>query len=163
MLYYYMDLVNKKISDKVEKINKKFVNKAKNDDPEMIISGGFLPLVAPIARVLVPLIAPMVIEAISKKVVGAGATQTALRGAKYLHPNSMGMPSSSFSGGCCTDNDDDDEKVIILGGATQTKFEAKKKVNKKVNKRGEIVKKIMKEKGLSLIEASKYVKKNNLY
>ena len=34
---------------------------------------------------------------------------------------------------------------------------------KKVNKRAEIVKKIMKEKGLSLIESSKYVKANNLY
>ena len=34
---------------------------------------------------------------------------------------------------------------------------------KKVNKRAEIVKKIMKDKGLSLIESSKYVKANNLY
>jgi hypothetical protein len=31
------------------------------------------------------------------------------------------------------------------------------------NKRAEIVKKIMKEKGLSMIEASKYVKENKLY
>lgn len=30
-------------------------------------------------------------------------------------------------------------------------------------KRSEIVKKIMKEKGLKMIEASKYVKENNLY
>ena len=35
--------------------------------------------------------------------------------------------------------------------------------SKKVNKRAEIVKKIMKQHGLSLIEASKYVKANNLY
>ena len=35
--------------------------------------------------------------------------------------------------------------------------------HKKVNKRAEIVKKIMKDHGLSLIEASKYVKANNLY
>ena len=35
--------------------------------------------------------------------------------------------------------------------------------SKKVNKRAEIVKKIMKDKGLSLIEASKYVKTHNLY
>jgi hypothetical protein len=34
---------------------------------------------------------------------------------------------------------------------------------KKPNKRAEIVKKIMKEKGLKMIEASKYVKDNNLY
>ena len=34
---------------------------------------------------------------------------------------------------------------------------------KKVNKRAEIVKKIMKQKGLSMIEASKYVKVHNLY
>jgi hypothetical protein len=34
---------------------------------------------------------------------------------------------------------------------------------KKVNKRAEIVKKIMKDKGLSMISASKYVKENNLY
>lgn len=34
---------------------------------------------------------------------------------------------------------------------------------KKINKRAEIVKKIMKEKGLSLIEASKFVKAHNLY
>ena len=34
---------------------------------------------------------------------------------------------------------------------------------KKVNKRAEIVKKIMKDKGLSLIESSKYVKAHNLY
>jgi hypothetical protein len=35
--------------------------------------------------------------------------------------------------------------------------------DKKPNKRAEIVKKIMKEKGLKMIEASKYVKENNLY
>jgi hypothetical protein len=34
---------------------------------------------------------------------------------------------------------------------------------KKVNKRGEIVKKVMQEYSLSMIEASKFVKKNNLY
>ena len=34
---------------------------------------------------------------------------------------------------------------------------------KKVNKRAEIVKKVMKEKGLSMIEASKYVKAHKLY
>ena len=34
---------------------------------------------------------------------------------------------------------------------------------KKVNKRAEIVKKVMKDKGLSLIEASKHVKTHNLY
>ena len=34
---------------------------------------------------------------------------------------------------------------------------------KKVNKRAEIVKKVMKEKGLNLIDASKYVKAHNLY
>ena len=34
---------------------------------------------------------------------------------------------------------------------------------KKVNKRAEIVKKIMKDKGLSMIESSKYVKTHNLY
>ena len=35
--------------------------------------------------------------------------------------------------------------------------------HKKVNKRAEIVKKVMKDHGLSLISASKYVKENNLY
>jgi hypothetical protein len=34
---------------------------------------------------------------------------------------------------------------------------------KKTNKRAEIVKKAMKEHGISMIEASKYVKANNLY
>jgi hypothetical protein len=34
---------------------------------------------------------------------------------------------------------------------------------KKPNPRAEIVKKVMAEKGLSMIEASKYVKANNLY
>ena len=34
---------------------------------------------------------------------------------------------------------------------------------KKINKRAEIVKKVMKEKSLSMIEASKFVKANNLY
>lgn len=48
-------------------------------------------------------------------------------------PTTQNMPSSSFSGG------------------------------KKPNKRAEIVRKIMKEKGLKMIEASKYVKENNLY
>ena len=51
-------------------------------------------------------------------------------------PTKQDMPSSSFSGG---------------------------KKTKKVNKRAEIVKKVMKEKGLGLIQASKYVKENNLY
>ena len=36
-------------------------------------------------------------------------------------------------------------------------------LKKKVNKRGEIVKKVMKEYDLSMIEASKFVKQNNLY
>jgi hypothetical protein len=55
-------------------------------------------------------------------------------------PTTQNMPSSSFSGG-------------------------KKATDKpkKVNKRAEIVKRVMKEKGLKLIEASKYVKANNLY
>ena len=35
--------------------------------------------------------------------------------------------------------------------------------SKKVNKRNELVKQIMKEKGLSLPQASKYIKENNLY
>jgi hypothetical protein len=48
-------------------------------------------------------------------------------------PTTQNMPSSSFSGG------------------------------KKPNKRAEVVKKIMKEKGLKMIEASKYVKEHNLY
>jgi len=58
-------------------------------------------------------------------------------------PTTQNMPSSSFSGG----------------------KKAKKVADKpkKVNKRAEIVKKVMKEKGLKLIEASKYVKANNLY
>ena len=34
---------------------------------------------------------------------------------------------------------------------------------KKINKRAAIVKKVMKEHGLSLIESSKFVKANNLY
>ena len=34
---------------------------------------------------------------------------------------------------------------------------------KRTNKRGQLVSKIMKEKGLSLVEASKYIKANNLY
>ena len=49
-------------------------------------------------------------------------------------PTTQNMPSSSFSGGA-----------------------------KKINKRAEIVKKVMKEKNMSMIEASKYVKANNLY
>jgi hypothetical protein len=50
-------------------------------------------------------------------------------------PTTQNMPSSSFSGGA----------------------------KKKPNKRAEIVKKVMKEKNMSMIEASKYVKQNNLY
>jgi len=49
-------------------------------------------------------------------------------------PTTQNMPSSSFSGGA-----------------------------KKSNKRAEIVKKVMKEKNMSMIEASKYVKANKLY
>jgi hypothetical protein len=49
-------------------------------------------------------------------------------------PTTQNMPSSSFSGGA-----------------------------KKPNKRAEIVKKIMKEKGMKMIEASKYVKEHKLY
>jgi hypothetical protein len=58
-------------------------------------------------------------------------------------PTTQNMHSSSFSGG----------------------KKAKKTADKpkKVNKRAEIVKRVMKEKGLKLIEASKYVKANNLY
>lgn len=47
----------------------------------------------------------------------------------------------------------------VIGGAKKVN----KKVNKKMNKRAEIVKKVMKEKNMSMIEASKYVKENNLY
>jgi hypothetical protein len=38
-----------------------------------------------------------------------------------------------------------------------------KKKSKGANKRAEIVRKIMKERGVSMIEASKIVKKENLY
>ena len=57
-------------------------------------------------------------------------------------PTTKNMPSSSFSGGKKTKKADKP---------------------KKVNKRAEIVKRVMKEKGLKLIEASKYVKANNLF
>jgi hypothetical protein len=58
-------------------------------------------------------------------------------------PTTQNMHSSSFSGG----------------------KKSKKVVDKpkKINKRAEIVKRVMKEQGLGLIEASKYVKANNLY
>jgi len=58
-------------------------------------------------------------------------------------PTTQNLPSSSFSGGKKTKKASDKPK--------------------KVNKRAEIVKRVMKEKGLKLIEASKYVKANNLY
>jgi hypothetical protein len=38
----------------------------------------------------------------------------------------------------------------------------KKSLNPKMKKRMEMVKKIMKEKGLSMIEASKYIKSNGI-
>ena len=49
---------------------------------------------------------------------------------------------------------------VYHGGA---KFKPKAKEQSGRNKRNEIVKKVMKEKGLSLPQASKYVKENNLY
>jgi hypothetical protein len=57
------------------------------------------------------------------------------------------------------------------GGAVRTKREKHSEKykgvvahgKKKVNKRAEIVRKIMKEKGLKMIDASKYVKAHNLY
>ena len=43
------------------------------------------------------------------------------------------------------------------------KGEGKKRGNPNISKRAEIVKQVMKEQGLGMIEASKYVKANNLY
>ena len=43
------------------------------------------------------------------------------------------------------------------------KGKSKKRGNPNISKRAEIVKKVMKEQGLGMIEASKYVKANNLY
>jgi hypothetical protein len=61
------------------------------------------------------------------------------------------LPASSFSG---------------MGKKSKSKAKPKKEVKeevKKPNKRAEIVKKVMKDKGLSMIEASKYVKEHKLY
>jgi len=58
-------------------------------------------------------------------------------------PTTQNMPSSSFSGGKKTKKASDKPK--------------------KVNKRAEIVKKVMKDRGVSLIEASKIVKAEGLY
>ena len=52
---------------------------------------------------------------------------------------------------------------MSAGGAPGAKPKKKREVSKKVSKRAEIVKKVMKEKGLSMIEASKYVKQHKLY
>lgn len=173
MLYYYMVLVNspqgvyagragyKKISDKVEKINKKFVNKAKKDDPEMI-TGGFLPIaIAPVVEALIPIVAPMVIDAISKKIKGGAKNEIGSKEYRFLdRPNKMEMPSSEFSGGCMCD-DSENEVKIIVGGKKKANKKVKRK-NPKLQRRAELVKKIMKEQGLSLIEASKYIKKNKM-
>ena len=43
------------------------------------------------------------------------------------------------------------------------KGKSKSRGNPNISKRAEIVKKVMKEQGLGMIEASKYVKANNLY
>jgi hypothetical protein len=43
------------------------------------------------------------------------------------------------------------------------KGEGKKRGNPNISKRAEIVKQVMKEQGLCMIEASQYIKKNNLY
>ena len=39
----------------------------------------------------------------------------------------------------------------------------KKRENPNISKRAEIVKQVMKEQGLGMIQASQYIKKNNLY
>ena len=61
--------------------------------------------------------------------------------------------------------------VKLLGNHKDTKVEAKKQEKElkeisggkaKLKKRGEMVKKIMKEKGMNLAQASKYIKENNL-
>ena len=61
--------------------------------------------------------------------------------------------------------------VKLLGKHKDTKAEAKKQEKElkeisggkaKLKKRGEMVKKIMKEKGMNLAQASKYIKENNL-
>jgi predicted RND superfamily exporter protein len=61
--------------------------------------------------------------------------------------------------------------VKLLGKHKDTKVEAKKQEKElkeisggkaKLKKRGEMVKKIMKEKGMNLAQASKYIKENNL-
>ena len=51
---------------------------------------------------------------------------------------------------------------VSAAGISAAGMSAGKKT-RKPNERNDIVKKIMKEKGLKMIEASKYVKENNLY
>ena len=65
-------------------------------------------------------------------------------------PTTDAMPSSSMSGGCC-----DSDAVIVVGGA-------KRSQSNKIAKRGQLIKKLMKENKMTLPEASKYIKENNL-
>jgi hypothetical protein len=74
------------------------------------------------------------------KAVGLGKKRGAGMGTR---PTTQNMPSSSFSGG------------------KKAKKEPTKA--KKVNKRAEVVRKVMKERGVSMIEASKIVKAEGLY
>ena len=61
-----------------------------------------------------------------------------------------------------------DKKIIasvkkMLGGESIVKEMPQETGGKRVNKRAEIVKKVMKDKGMKMIEASKYVKEHGLY
>ena len=62
------------------------------------------------------------------------------------------------SGGCCPK-----EGKGVKSGGVKSGGAGPVSGGKRINKRAEIVKKIMKEKKMSMIQASKYVKDNNLY
>jgi len=72
-------------------------------------------------------------------------------------PSTQEMPASRMSGGCC----DSDEKIIVVGGAKKG-MKTKKQQTDKMKKRSDMVRKLMKEQGMTLGGASKYIKENNL-
>jgi hypothetical protein len=163
-----------------KKMNKKMM------DEKMEGGMAWLPI---LMSALIPAIVPIVVD-VAKKIIGSGkmkggammgeAMYDKTGGSQYLGAigsampsksrkkggqfiqlvkdrlTSNEMPSSSMSGGMCECESDD---MLIIGSAK--KFKAKKQ-NNKMNKRAQLVKKVMKERRVKLGEASRIIKEEGL-
>jgi hypothetical protein len=166
----YDSQYNRRIADEVDRINKTFIAHEKRLHAAGL-SGGFLGPLGSILGILAPPIVKTVLDKITGSgldidsapvedltaAVGSGLDLAGMKAYRKKRRDSKakgrGMSAGGLSAGAMYSGEG------LSAGAKPKKRHA----SGKVSKRAEIVKRVMKERGLSMIEASKYVKAHNLY